>query len=129
MILYCGPYDLKTVNFDGAFGHFVRTAMWAYSGSKGFLQLSHLAPFSVLHYVTAEFPPTFISAGNGDPLLPQSRALADALTIQGVAVDSLFSLDYNPGLPHEYQFNLDSDAGQLALDRSLAFIKRVVAAR
>jgi acetyl esterase len=127
-ILHCGPYDLGSVNFNGGFGHFLRTAMWAYSGSKDFLQLPHLAPFSVLHYVTADFPPTFISAGNGDPLLSQSRALADALFSRGVAVDSLFFPEnYQPKLPHEYQFNLDNNAGQLALDRSLAFIQRVIA--
>lgn len=128
VILYCGPYDLNTVNFDGGFGHFVRTTMWAYSGSKNFLQLSYLAPFSVLNYVTAEFPPTFISAGNGDPLLPQSRELANSLLSKGVAVDRLFFPEnYEPKLPHEYQFNLDNDAGRLALDRSLAFIQGVVA--
>jgi acetyl esterase len=127
-ILHCGPYDLEAVNFNGGFGHFLHTAMWAYSGSRDFLQLPQLAPFSVLHYVTPEFPPTFITVGNGDPLLPQSRALADALIGRGVAVDSLFFPEsYQPKLPHEYQFNLDNDAGQLALERTLAFIQRVVA--
>jgi hypothetical protein len=29
---------------------------------------------------------------------------------------------YKPVLPHEYQFNLDTDAGQLALERSIEFL-------
>jgi acetyl esterase len=44
----------------------------------------------VLKHVTAEFPPAFISAGNGDPLLPQSIALADTLASRGARVERLF---------------------------------------
>ncbi|MGH7493962.1 MAG: hypothetical protein ACREOO_16405 [bacterium] len=65
----------------------------------------------------------FISAGNADPLLPQSRAFAETAASLGVHVDSLFfPHDYTPALPHEYQFNLDVDAGQLALERSVKFL-------
>ncbi|MFZ5877012.1 MAG: alpha/beta hydrolase [Nitrospirota bacterium] len=125
-ILYCGAYELGLVDFNGGFGHFLRTAMWSYSGSKGFLSLPRLDPFSVLRYVTADFPPVFISAGNADPLLKHSRAFAAAAASQGVTVDTLFFPDnYAPGLPHEYQFNLDTDAGRLALDRSVEFLARV----
>jgi hypothetical protein len=30
--------------------------------------------------------------------------------------------DYTPALTHEYQFNLYTDAGRLALERSLKFL-------
>jgi acetyl esterase/lipase len=73
--------------------------------------------------MTADFQPMFISAGNADPLLPQSRAFAEAVSGLGVHVDSLFfPHDYSPALPHEYQFNLDMEAGQLALERSVQFL-------
>ncbi len=29
---------------------------------------------------------------------------------------------YKPPLPHEYQFNLDTEAGRLALERTRAFL-------
>jgi acetyl esterase/lipase len=78
---------------------------------------------SVINYLTPDFPPTFISAGNGDPLLSHSLAFADVLRSRGVYVDSLFFTDdYSPALPHEYQFNLDTDAGNLALERSVKFL-------
>src|SRR5688500_6707668 len=110
-ILHCGVYDLDL----GPPSHFMRTASWAYSGRKD----AQLAEISVVRYVTADFPPAFISAGNGDPLLPHSRALAKAL----VKADTLFfPEDYKPPLPHEYQFNLDTEAGRLALDRTLRFL-------
>src|SRR5690606_23112788 len=76
------------------------------------------------------FPPTFISAGNADPLLPQSQALAERLTALGVAVDRLFfPANYEPELPHEYQFDLETPASRLALARSLEFLARATDGR
>jgi acetyl esterase len=124
VILYCGLYDLGLAKFDGAFGHFMRTTMWSYTGEKHLSEQARIGEFSVARFVTAEFPPAFISAGNADPLLPHSQALVDALTRSGVRVDSLFFPDdYRPPLPHEYQFNLDTGAGREALDRSVRFLK------
>lgn len=75
-------------------------------------------------------PPSFLSAGNGDPLAPHSQALVDALQAQGVAVDALcFPDDHVPALPHEYPFNLDVATGREALARSLAFLEKVATAR
>jgi acetyl esterase/lipase len=121
VVLHCGVYDLALANKEGRFSHFVKTAIWSYGGRKG--DGSHMPEFSVLRYVTSDFPPAFISAGNADPLLPQSSAMAEALTKQGVHVDPLFfPEDYRRGLPHEYQFNLDVEAGREALARLLAFL-------
>lgn len=116
VILHCGVYDLDL----GPPGHFMRTAAWSYSGRKD----AKLAEISVARYVTADFPPAFISVGNDDPLEAHSRALAQALASVGVKVDTLFfPADHRPELPHEYQFNLDSEAGRLALERTLRFLR------
>ena len=83
----------------------------------------NFATASVVDYVTSAFPPAFISAGNADPLEPQSVAFAETLSGHGVRVESLFfPKEYTPPLPHEYQFHLDTEAGRLALARSIAFI-------
>ena len=75
-------------------------------------------------HVTPAFPPAFISAGNADPLEPHSHAMAAALQKQGVRVDALFfPKDHALPLPHEYQFNLDSEAGRQAMERSVAFLQ------
>jgi len=59
--------------------------------------------------------------------LPQSIALADMLASHGVRVERLFfARDREPALPHEYQFNLDNEAGRLALAHSLAFVAQQV---
>ena len=125
VILHCGIYDLALPSLRGPYGHFMNTATWAYSGRRDGLQAEHTSQFSVARFVTADFPPAFISAGNGDPLLPHSQALAQALAKQGVPVDALFfPSNRKPVLPHEYQFNLDSDAGREALERSMRFLSR-----
>ena len=96
---------------------------WAYSGKRDFMNDPGFARASVVDYVTADFPVAFISAGNADPLLPQSRELAAALAARGVRVDSLFFPDdYAPALPHEYQFNFDFDASRVALERAVGFL-------
>jgi acetyl esterase/lipase len=123
MLLFCGAYDIGAVNLEGSFGGFLRTVLWSYSGRKDWTGDERFGTASVVNYVTPAFPPSFISAGNGDPLLPQSRAMAAALAAQGVRVDSLFfPADYTPSLPHEYQFNLDTDAGRQALERAVRFL-------
>lgn len=127
LLLYCGAYTVDGVDLDGPFGGFLRTVLWSFSGSKDFKSNPDFAAAWVLNHVTAQFPPAFISAGNGDPLLPQSIALADRLASRGVRLERLFfASDYKPPLPHEYQFNLDNEAGRLALERSVAFLARQI---
>jgi len=123
LLLYCGSYDIGPVRMRGIWGSFLRTLLWSYFGEKTFATDRGLAPAIVTDFVTPTFPPTFIPGGNGDPLTPQSRRLAGALVAQGVPVDTLFyPPDHIPRIMHEYQFNLDHEAGRVALQRSIAFV-------
>ncbi|MFN3754105.1 alpha/beta hydrolase [Flavobacterium sp.] len=124
MLLYCGPYETNKITIEGDFGSFMTTVLWSYSGDKNFVNNEYFKTASVLGFVTKDFPPTFISAGNDDPLEYHSLALADKLDSLGVAVYRLFyPKGFAPKLPHEYQFNLEIDAAKLALDKSVHFIK------
>jgi len=123
IVLFCGPYDPATMNFEGPFGGFMRTVIWSYVGTRD-PHDGRVAQISVAPHITSGYPPVFISVGNADPLAPQSAALADALHAKGVEVDALFFPDdHQPPLDHEYQLLLSTQAGQLALDRSVAFLK------
>lgn len=125
VVLFCGPYDITLARMDGPFGGFLRTVLWSYSGRRDFPADSTFARVSVARYVTAGFPPAFVSVGNADPLAPQSKSLATALQSLAVPVDTLFYPDNHPSrLPHEYQFNLDTSEGQEALDRVVRFLQR-----
>lgn len=122
-LLYCGPYDIDNVNTEGAFGGFMQTVLWAYSGSRSHKENAFFKTASILNYIDTSYPPSFISAGNGDPLLSHSKALAQKLVTLNAKVDTLFfPEDLQPALPHEYQFNLDTKAGKTALQQSLRFL-------
>ena len=125
-LLLSGAYDISHLNLEGNYGWFLKTVLWADSGTKNFHENKRFQLISVTNYVTYAFPPSFISSGNGDPLAPQAVAFAGKLTQLGVRVDSLFfPHDRQPRLPHEYQFNLDDPAGKEALERMLAFLDSV----
>lgn len=124
MLLNCGAYDLNLPNYqDGLGGWFLRTVLWAYSGKKDFLKDPKLRHASVANYVTAAFPPSFITAGNADPLEKQSIEFARTLTNLGVPTSTLFYPDnHEPELQHEYQFNLDIKDGKQALTQMTQFL-------
>ncbi|MDZ4711787.1 MAG: alpha/beta hydrolase [bacterium] len=125
MILYCGIYSAGELDLKGEFGGFLRTVLWSYSGRKDFVNDEYFKTVSVIDHITDKFPPAFISAGNRDPLLSQSKAFAKKLSALNVRTDTLFyPEDYKPILPHEYQFNLDTDAGKDALEKSIAFLRQ-----
>jgi acetyl esterase/lipase len=132
-ILYCGIYDMKmflaNANFGaGILGWGTRTTVWAYTGHRG-SDSKAAQQMSTINHVTADFPTTFITGGNGDELTDgQSKPLARKLESLGVDVEAIFYQDdHEPSLPHEYQFNLDNEDGQTTFSQMMDFLKRVTA--
>lgn len=125
VILHCGLHALETIKSDGAFGGFITSAMWSYFGVTSLAGDPRAAEASTVRTVEAGFPPMFVSVGNADPLRSQSKALQEVAAARGLVVDALFfPEDYTPPLAHEYQFDLDTAAGRLALERTLTFLER-----
>ena len=125
-ILHCGAYDLAGAGrSSGAAAWFQKTVLWAYSGTKNFLDDPRFEAASVIDFVTPAFPPTFLSGGNADPLTPQGKAFATVLREQGVAVTAEFAAeDHVPPLNHEYQFDLNSPDGAATSAAALAFLRQ-----
>lgn len=126
MLLNCGAYDIKIVdaNGDSEGAKLLKAFLWSYSGRKDFTKDPEFMEASVIDHVTSAFPPSFITAGNDDPLLSQSTAMAQKLSSLGVETDTLFyPKNYQPALPHEYQFTLDTTAGKTALERMGLFLE------
>jgi acetyl esterase len=126
VVLACGPYDLALLG-DGAgtsLGRRVAAAvLWAYSGHRHFLREPGFASASVADHLTPAFPPALVTVGNADPLKPHSELLVERLMTNGVRADTVFfPADHQPPLGHEYQFDLDTLAGRLFLERMLAFL-------
>jgi acetyl esterase len=128
VILFCGIYQMEGLTeADPTLPKIINwgddQVVWAISGTrdKAGPRIRQISPY---YHVTADFPPVFISGGNGDPLTDkQSKPLAGRLTSLQVPVTTLFyPADHQPSLPHEYQFNLDIGEGQNALNEMIRFV-------
>jgi acetyl esterase/lipase len=131
LILACGLYDLQLVRhpISPAGRLFVQASLHAYSGRRRFLDDPAFAAWSITDHVSTAFPPALITVGNADPLRPHSELLAGKLQTQGTETETLFfPAGYQPPVEHEYQFDLDTDAGKLFLDRLLTFLRQRLAA-
>lgn len=129
VVLNCGIYMMEGLaqpdpNLPKIVGWGDDVSVWSYAGTNDFSSpvIKQMSPY---YHVTSDFPATYITGGNNDPLTDaQSKPFASKLQSLGVAVDELFyDKNHQPGLPHEYQFNLDNDDGKKALAATIAFIK------
>jgi acetyl esterase/lipase len=131
LVLACGPYDLQLARHASspAGRLFVQIVLRAYSGKRRFLDDPAFAAWSITGNVSTTFPPALITVGNADPLRPHSEGLAGELRTRGAETETLFfPAGHQPPLGHEYQFDLDTDAGQLFLYRLLTFLRQRLAA-
>jgi acetyl esterase/lipase len=128
VVLTCGIYKMEELAYRNPtlskiIGWGDDVTVWAYSGTNDFSDpiIRQMSPY---YHVTKDFPSTFITGGNGDPLTDvQSKSLADKLQSLGVGVTRLFyESGHTPALPHEYQFNLDADDGQKAFQQITVFM-------
>ncbi|WP_240658782.1 alpha/beta hydrolase [Microbacterium sp. CPCC 204701] len=127
-ILNCGVYDMRAMtDLPGIAGWGFKIALWSYTGTKDWAAESPGATMSTIEFVTSDFPPTYISGGNGDGLTwLEGIPMAQRLRSLDVPVTDVFwPADHEPALPHEYQFHLDLEEAQHALDETLAYLDSV----
>ncbi len=122
LVLYCGPYQVSA-RTEGPFGTFMERVITAHLGG-GWRPGDRLpAPLDLPRHITPAFPPTFLSCGNGDPLLPQTLVLRDALRSHGVQHSELLHpAELSPPLGHVYQFDFARSEAREALAASLRFL-------
>lgn len=125
VILNCGIYDMRGIpKAPGIGGWGFRVALWAYLGTKDWSHTPGGEAMTTIDHVTKDFPRTWISGGNADPLTAgQSKPMAAKLNALGVPVTSVFyPADENPPLEHEYQFHLNLAPARSALQSTLQFL-------
>ncbi len=130
VVLNCGIYDVSGIpDAPGLGGYGFRVALWAYQGDRNWVDTPGGREMSTINWVTADFPQTWISGGNADPLTPyQSEPFAERLQVLGVPVTTVFYPDdHQPALQHEYQFKLEGADAQAALRSTVTFLKAVTA--
>ncbi|SDB90037.1 Acetyl esterase/lipase [Sanguibacter gelidistatuariae] len=123
VVLHCGPYDMALASVDGAFGWFIRSVLWAYTGEKNFRDDAAFDAASVVNHVTGDFPAAYLTGGDGDGLTVMGKAFHARLVELGVEATGVFPEQPEAPLGHEYQFDLSEPAGQEALDGTLAFLE------
>ncbi|WP_336759110.1 alpha/beta hydrolase [Paenibacillus sp. USHLN196] len=122
VLLFCGPYNLSTVANTGF--PLIRTFLWSYTGIKTFEDYPRLDEMSTVLQATTEYPPAFITSGNDDPLTSQSVELAQVLKRLDVDAETLFFSTSSEKLGHDYQFDLESEAGQQAMQSAVRFMQQ-----
>jgi acetyl esterase/lipase len=125
-ILACGVFDFVAMaRLEGLTAWGLQVALWTYTGRRRWSESSAGSTMSTIDWVTSRFPPTFITAGNGDALtFLQSVPFANRLRRLGVEVTTLFwPITGESRAPHEYQFHLDLPEAQVALEKTVEFLK------
>ncbi|MFG6491287.1 alpha/beta hydrolase [Microbacterium sp. P03] len=130
VILNCGVSDLANMaELQGLPAWGFKVALWAYTGSKDWSEKAAGTTMSTIEFVTEDFPPTYISGGNGDGLTwLQSIPMSQRLEELDVPVTTLFwPASHEPQLPHEYQFHLDLADAQDALAQTIDWLDATTA--
>ena len=125
VILNCGIFDVRGIpTAPGIGGWGFRIALWAYLGVKDWAHTRGGGEMTTIDAVTADFPATWISGGDADPLTStQSMPFAARLRELGVPVtDVFYDREVPPKLPHEYQFHLDLPDARGALTSTIGFL-------
>ena len=125
VILNCGIFDVRGIpTAPGIGGWGFRIALWAYLGVKDWAHTRGGGEMTTIDAVTADFPATWISGGDADPLTStQSMPFAARLRELGVPLtDVFYDREVPPKLPHEYQFHLDLPDARGALTSTIGFL-------
>lgn len=120
VILYSGPYDFDTMEqtqFPG-----FRAYAWSYTGQKDWQDYDRLDELSITRGATRNFPPTYVTAGDADPLEPQTYELDAVLRAKGVDVTSRYWTGSGLELPHDYIYDLRTNAARTAFTDTVDFV-------
>ena len=120
-ILFNGVYDFYTTK-ETRFPLFSRF-MWSYTHHKDYMNCDRLDELSTLKQLTKDFPETFITAGNKDPLYDQSLAMTEALKALEVTCEALIEYDAVDDLNHDFMFNLNHKASKEVYGEVSKFLK------
>jgi acetyl esterase len=121
VVLYSGPYDFDTIERDNFPGW--RAYAWSYVGQKDWQNYARLDELSTVKNVTSRYPATYMTSGDADPLEPQTYEFDAVLRAEGVDVTSRYWTGSDLALPHDYVFDLRTDAARTAFDDTVAFVR------
>lgn len=120
LVLFNGVYNFDTAG-DCSFPFFDKFA-WAYTGKKDYENYSKIDEMSTIKHIDKNYPSTFITSGDADPLEPQSLEFAKILKEKGIDTTTLFWTGRNIGLYHDYIYELDTKEAQKSYEMMINFL-------
>ena len=121
LLLFYGAYDMDAMLTTGF--PFIKTFYAACFGKDPETGRPMADIASTLRHLTGDYPPSFISCGGSDPLLPESRALSAALDELGVPHRDLYLT--RPGyrrVRHGYLSFRFFEASRVGMRESIGFL-------
>jgi acetyl esterase len=127
VILYNGIYDMTTFpQCRFPLSNLFRTS---YFGRSDYRAAPRIGELSSARHASANFPPTYITAGDADPLESESYQMDAVLRALGVTVRSRYWTGSGLHLQHSFMSSLDSDAACTVLSDTVQFIAQHTARR
>jgi len=125
-LLYCGPFSIQRFNkiSNPLMRFMIQQAGWAYFGNKNPAKSPFAYEIDITSNVTADFPPSFIADGNLLSFAEHGKDLTERLSELGVPAEGLFFEDREDDIPHEFQFDLSTDAGMISLEHTIKFLEK-----
>ena len=121
LLLFNGVYNFDTAgecNFP-----FYKKLAWAYTGVKDYTQYERIDDLSTVKHIMEEYPPTYITVGDIDPLEPQTLAFIEMLEKHKVDYTFLLWTGQNTKLYHDYIYELDTKEAVAAYEAAVRFMK------
>jgi len=125
IILFCGPYDLKSFLKPPPDSMKLpyKQIGWAYFDTRN-PNSARIKLSNVINYISANYPPAFITDGNTNSFEDQAKRLEAALKERGVYVQSVYYPKKEAKLEHEYQFYMNTEYSKNTLKLLLRFLNR-----
>lgn len=121
LLLFNGVYNFDTVAKDRFPGF--KMFAWAYTGKKDYVQFDRIDQLSSVYTADTNYPPSFLTAGDADPLEAQTYAFDAILRAKGIDVTSVYWTGSKANLPHDYIYELNRKPSQTTFEKVLLFLK------
>lgn len=120
LVLLNGVYNFDTVG-DAGFPGFDMFA-WSYTGTKKYQKFERIDELSTLKHVNQDFPQSFITVGDADPLRYQSFDMENKLKENDVSVTTVYWTGSNYELNHDYFFDLTQEPSKVMFESMIEFL-------
>ncbi|MEG0327596.1 MAG: alpha/beta hydrolase fold domain-containing protein, partial [Erysipelothrix sp.] len=120
LVLLNGVFNFDNVG-DAGFPGFDMFA-WSYTGTKKYQDFERIDELSAYKHVNQDFPQSFITVGDADPLRYQSYDMESKLNENNVPVTTVYWTGSNYELNHDYFFDLTQESSKVMFERMIEFL-------